>query len=57
MFSNHSASLQTPFSLTFLFRGFKNPRLFALWASRLPEGFYNEGRITIKEKRLEDADL
>ena len=27
-----------------LFHGFKNPRLFALRASRLPDGFYNNKR-------------
>ena len=34
-----SASLQTPFLFLISFHGFKNPRLFALWASRLSDVF------------------
>ena len=45
------------FSLTYLFHGFKNPRLFALWASRLPDGFYNDERIMMNERRLKDVDF
>ena len=44
------------FSLTFLFHGFMNPRLFALRASRLPDGFYNDERIMMNERRLKDVN-
>ena len=44
------------FPLTYLFHGFKNPRLFALRASRLYRRFYNDERITMNENRLKDVN-
>ena len=47
-----SASFQTPFLLLISFPGFTNPRLFALWASRLSDVFAHRSSLIAHRSQL-----